>query len=318
MTDRTETLPIVIVGEVLVDRFEDGTEIIGGAPMNVAWNLAGLGQDPLFISAVGTDDAGQRILESMRSWGMRIDGVKQRADVPTGSVAVTLDQGEPSYDIVQNVAYDQIDSEHAAGAIGDYRRMIGAPTHSGGILYHGSLCYRGETSRQTIDAIKRDWVGDVFLDINIRDRNFDSTWIETLMRGVTILKCNWDEILRMQNGPSNARSAPDTIDSADEVIEIAKRIVDQYRLKTLWLTAGSDGAYGITGEGLVESVTTPTVHPSEFRDAVGAGDAFAAAAISGQVRRDDPATILDHAVRHAASVCTLRGATTEDRSFYRA
>ncbi|MEM7234470.1 MAG: hypothetical protein AAF517_19985, partial [Planctomycetota bacterium] len=40
----------VVFGEVLFDRFPDGRSILGGACFNVAWNLRGLGLDPLFVS----------------------------------------------------------------------------------------------------------------------------------------------------------------------------------------------------------------------------------------------------------------------------
>jgi len=33
----------VLFGEVLFDHFPDGSEVLGGAPFNVAWHLQGLG-----------------------------------------------------------------------------------------------------------------------------------------------------------------------------------------------------------------------------------------------------------------------------------
>jgi len=44
----------LIFGEVLVDRFPDGREVLGGAPFNVAWNLRGLGFDPLWFGVLFT------------------------------------------------------------------------------------------------------------------------------------------------------------------------------------------------------------------------------------------------------------------------
>ena len=52
----------VILGEVLFDRFPDATEVLGGAPFNVAWHLQGFGAAPLFVSRVGADAAGERYL----------------------------------------------------------------------------------------------------------------------------------------------------------------------------------------------------------------------------------------------------------------
>ena len=36
----------VVFGEVLFDCFEDGSKVLGGAPFNVAWHLAGFGAEP--------------------------------------------------------------------------------------------------------------------------------------------------------------------------------------------------------------------------------------------------------------------------------
>ena len=55
----------------------------------------------------------------------------------------------------------------------------------------------------------------------------------------------------------------------------------------------------------------------EVVDTVGAGDAFLAVFVLGRRRAWDSGTILRRAVDFAASVCTLRGAITRDRSFYR-
>ena len=36
----------LVVGEVLFDEFEDGAQVLGGAPFNVAWHLQGFGISP--------------------------------------------------------------------------------------------------------------------------------------------------------------------------------------------------------------------------------------------------------------------------------
>ena len=52
---------ILSIGEILVDVFNDGkTETVfpGGAPFNVAANIASFGGDVLFCGAIGKDDYG--------------------------------------------------------------------------------------------------------------------------------------------------------------------------------------------------------------------------------------------------------------------
>jgi fructokinase len=51
----------LVFGEVLFDCFPDGTEVLGGAPFNVAWHLQGFGLSPLLVSRVGNDARGQQI-----------------------------------------------------------------------------------------------------------------------------------------------------------------------------------------------------------------------------------------------------------------
>ena len=74
----------LIFGEVLFDRFPDGSEVLGGAPFNVAWNLCGLGRAPLLMSRVGEDERGDRILGAMREFGMDCGGIQRDPEHPTG------------------------------------------------------------------------------------------------------------------------------------------------------------------------------------------------------------------------------------------
>jgi fructokinase len=51
-------------------------------------------------------------------------------------------------------------------------------------------------------------------------------------------------------------------------------------------------------------------------DTVGAGDAFSAVTIMGLMHGWGWERILDRAAGFAAKVCTLRGATSQDKGFY--
>ena len=114
----------VIFGEVLFDRFPDGTSVLGGAPFNVAWHLKALGLGPLFVTRVGKDRLGGRILAAMEAWGMDTRGVQEDPDHPTGTVEVWVENGEPSYEIAMPSAWDLIDAEKLPAA------------DDPGILYH--------------------------------------------------------------------------------------------------------------------------------------------------------------------------------------
>ena len=302
------TSGIVVIGEVLVDRFEDGSEIIGGAPMNVAWNLRGLGLDPLFVSAIGDDDTGQKISTAMRDWNLDLSGLQQ-SNRPTGFVDVKIVDNEPHYEIVENVAYDHVDPDDAVAAANAYLN-----DHAGrSILYHGSLCLRSNETRNSIMRLKAELDVDVFLDINVREGHFEKSWIDDLIEEVDFLKCNWDEIQMLTDRQG---------DPAESLVDGAKRLIERYQLKGCFLTAGEQGARYVDAAGKTYSAQNPPMNQlgiknANFKDAVGAGDAFASAAIAGLIAGDEPETILQHAVAHAGRVCTLRGATTNDADFYR-
>lgn len=311
--------PAIVIGEVLVDRFEDGSEIIGGAPLNVAWNLKGFGIDPLFISAVGDDQTGEKIQAAMSSWQMNMAGL-QTNQKPSGFVDVTLVDGEPSYRIVRDVAYDHVASPTATAAAEQYvaqknaaKEKISARQtgdHDRGVLYHGSLCFAGECTRRTIMDLKRSMSMDVYLDINVREGHFDPAWLPDLMVEVSYLKCNWDEIQLLGGVDSGEQDRGKLIDGA-------KRLIERYQFKGCWLTAGSDGAHWVGRDGEVVSTANPPLADGAFTDAVGAGDAFASATIFGHLLALPIETSIANAVRHAGQVCTLRGATSNEPSFYK-
>ena len=56
----------VVFGEVLFDRFDDGSSVLGGAPFNVVWHLQGFGLDPLLISRVGRSSSPVARRKTMR------------------------------------------------------------------------------------------------------------------------------------------------------------------------------------------------------------------------------------------------------------
>ena len=150
----------LVVGEVLFDVMPDGDRVLGGAPFNVAWHLEAFGLRPLMITRVGADDEGDEVLAAMESWGMDTSGVQRDRSHPTGKVKVELEDGEPTFHILADQAYDRLDGESAAGLIEE---------EDPSLLYHGSLLARGETSASALDRVKETAAVPVFIDVNLRD-----------------------------------------------------------------------------------------------------------------------------------------------------
>ena len=62
----------------------------GGVARNVAENLARLGQTVVLVTAVGQDEDGQRLLDSLAQSGVQTDEILQGTDYPTGSYLAVI------------------------------------------------------------------------------------------------------------------------------------------------------------------------------------------------------------------------------------
>ena len=131
---------VVCFGEVLWDLLPTG-KVAGGAPMNVAYHLNNFGVRSLMISKVGSDDLGEELLGFLKQKVVSTDLIQKDDTFQTGVVNVIFDEkGSPSYDIVQQVAWDYI---HFNG------KVLGAVEQCD-LLVYGSLATRSEASRNTL------------------------------------------------------------------------------------------------------------------------------------------------------------------------
>lgn len=281
---------ITIFGEALFDCFPDGSRILGGAPFNVAWHLQGLGAAPIFVSRIGRDTAGSELLAAMQNQGMRQNGVEVDADRPTGSVAVSIDNGQPTYHILEQQAYDYI----AAAEVSASTEL--------GLLYHGSLALRHGVSRATFDQMKRNWRGPVFFDVNLRAPWWDADDIHKWIAGADWLKLNDEELaLLLPEGHA--------IDSKLQLLQ------QRYDLLGVVVTRGEHGALALTDRG--EFVEVEPATSVAVVDTVGAGDAFAAVLLLGIAHGWPLALALERAQDFASAIVGQRGATVRDPEFYR-
>ena len=278
----------LIFGEVLFDCFPDGTRVLGGAPFNVAWNLHQLGEAACFVGGVGDDADGRDIREHMDRIAMDTRGLYRHPSAPTGQVRIALENGEPTYTIVPDQAYDDVPADWAQ-----------ALPESAALLYHGTLALRSG-NRDLLERLQAR-TRQRFVDVNLRAPWYEAGDVLALMRGADVVKLNTDEA---------ATLAPDVV-----APERPAALLERAAIRSaLIITHGADGAGIHTADGSHHRAPAPTV--AGFRDAVGAGDAFASVAIIG-LQHDWPwATTLERALRFAAAVCTLQGATTDDPSFY--
>lgn len=284
----------LIVGEVLIDQFPDGRGVLGGAPFNVAWNLTGFGLSPVMVTAVADDDNGRMIVERMREWGMSTAGVQTSQRLPTGLVEVTVNNGEPTFNLLPDRAYDDIQFPAELLAEGGFS-----------MLYVGSLAFRSEPSRATIRRLMAESGLPKFVDINIRKPWFTLEMAGELLQDAAWTKLNNNELAQLSgmqcDGPTDAPAA------------VAK-LRERYNGKVFFVTCGAEGACAVDEHGDATIAGSPT--PDPLVDTVGAGDAFAAACIAGIAAGQPLQPTLESALRFASRTCSLRGATTRDRGHY--
>ncbi|MGV8711448.1 MAG: PfkB family carbohydrate kinase [Nitrosomonas sp.] len=279
----------VVFGEVLFDCFDDGTRVLGGAPFNVAWHLNALGQRPLMVSTVGKDRAGDEILQRMRAWNMDELGLQFSMQYPTGSVEVELQHGEPSYTILEPVAWDDIQTD------------LLPPMPAEMMLYHGTLALRNATNRSALQQIKRRRDMRVFVDANLRAPWWDRQDVLRWIADADWIKLNQHEL-------------QDLFPAMSSETEGIEGLFHETRANSIILTCGKDGAKLFRRDG--EHWQIRPEQPVVQRDAVGAGDAFASICLLGILQHWPMQLILNRAQEFAIAVIGLRGATTDDPMFY--
>ena len=276
---------IVGLGEALWDCLPNGSKL-GGAPANFAYHTSQFGFEAYAVSALGNDALGDQTVKEFDEKQLRY--IMPRVAYPTGTVQVTLDQqGVPTYDIKQGVAWDNI----------PFTPEVEALAKRTDCVCFGSLAQRSEVSRTTInrfiDAMPNDSLK--IFDINLRQNFYTKEIIQDSLRKCDILKINDEELVtigRLFNYPG--------LDMENK----CWLILGKYNLKMLVLTCGTNGSYVFAP---AEKSFQPTPHV-DVVDTVGAGDSFtgsfAAAILSGMPLADAHRL----AVEASAYVCTQQGA----------
>jgi len=246
-------MKIVSFGEIVWDVYPDNA-CLGGAPLNFAAHLARHGHEAYMLSAVGTDEYGDKALSQMQAMGVRTDHVARLADKATGACLVTLNEsGVPSYNLLQDVAYDHIPLSDALHA---------------DVLYFGTLALRSEHNRYLLESLLQSTgFPDVFVDMNIRAPFYSEEPIRFAAEHATILKISDEELPVV----AKALQIPQT-----EPTAFMRQLAASYTsVRCLILTCGAKGAcvYYRPDDTIYTCESTPV----NVVSTVGAGDSFSAA-----------------------------------------
>lgn len=277
----------VCFGEILYDVFPD-RERIGGAPLNVASRLSGLGISTEMISKVGDDEKGEKLISYLESKNIKTENISKDPNFTTGVVNVKLSEsGSATYEIAHPVAWDKIEISEA----------IKNSVKNADAFIFGSLICRDEVSRKTLFELLPEAKYRIF-DINLRPPYYEKEVLEKLMEQADFIKFNDDELFEIA----------EMIGSKHNSLEQNLHFVsEETNTKTICVTKGRHGAV-LLKDGVRYYNSGFKV---KVKDTVGAGDSFLASLIAGLLKEEESQNTLDFACAVGALVAGKEGANPE-------
>lgn len=242
-------------GEIIWDVYNQNEQTLGGAPLNFAAHAALQGNTVWLASSVGADELGRQALEQIKALSVNTEYISISEEKITGQCRITLDQnGMPSYNILEDVAYDRILLPNKLPVDFD-------------TIAFGTLALREEHNRKKLKIIlANNNFSEIYADLNIRPPFYSKENIAFCLSNATIVKISNEELPLVTQTLFN-----ETLDLHDSVVSITGKYS---QIKLLLITCGEKGAFcydcrnGKTHYCLSESV--PVV------STVGAGDSFGA------------------------------------------
>ena len=293
-------LVMVGLGELLWDELPGGRRL-GGAPANFAVMASRLGAHGVVASRVGRDEAGTaaRALLSQAVSQVNSSFLQEDAELATGTVSVTLEDGQPEYTIHAPVAWDALELTPA---------WLELAARADAVCW-GTLAQRDARSEETIHgflAATRLKCLRVF-DVNLRAPWFTAEVVTRSLRKASLLKLNEGEMPQLLSltGLPAPEVLPENGERESTLIAGARALLHAYGgVQTVAITLGADGSLLVTRDGALR-------HPgiaAQVVDTVGAGDAFTAALVVHVLQGASLATQSEAANRWGAWVAGQSGA----------
>lgn len=313
---------VVVFGEVLCDLFapragqplQQAAALIphlGGAPANVAVQLARLRVPVSLLTAVGGDPLGLRLVDQLVAEGVDTSAVQVRADRRTGVTLVEVDSdGERRFFGFRENSAD------LATTVDDVTRPVVRRLLAGAAIMHsGTVSLASDSARaatQSLQAAARSAGAVVSVDVNLRPGMYPSSALllqraSEAIGAAHVVKATIDEAMFLMG----TKRRPSARRCAQALLARGPTLV--------LLTDGDKPMYAATSNACVELDALPTT----MVDATGAGDAFMGAALAEVFALDvdsdglssltAPALqrILTAARRAGAAAVTGLGATTK-------
>lgn len=257
---------MVIFQAMQIGNLEDAPQLyqkIGGAESNVLIGLARLGHNVSYMTRVGKDPFGKRIIKSIRAEGVDVSNIKVSSNEPTGLLFKEQKTKE-----ITHVFYYRKDS--AASKMGSCDIPIDLIKSTKYIHLTGITPALSQSCREMIYKIieiaKENRIPIIF-DPNIRFK----LWSKEEAKEVILkIAASADYIL------TGLEEAEFLVGTTDEK-EICKRLTKREEQVIVIKRGASSTVFSNNGE----IMEVPVIPVSEVIDPVGAGDAFAAGFIHG-------------------------------------
>ncbi|BBY45880.1 carbohydrate kinase family protein [Mycolicibacterium celeriflavum] len=286
----------LVIGEALIDIVSRAGEVndehVGGSPLNVAVGLARLDRDVDFLTHIGDDERGRRIVDYVEAAGVQlVTGSTDAARTPT-ALATIDEHGSAQYDF---------DIEWQLTGTPE----VGPPL----VLHTGSIATVLEPGCLATAALLETYhpSATVTFDPNVRpglieDADAARSRIDRIIERCDVVKVS-DEDLRW----IDPDRPPEQI--ARTWLTLGPSVVA--------VTMGAQGAFAVCAQGMVRV----PVFQVDVVDTVGAGDAFMTGLVDalwslgllGAERRRDLARIGTEALTSVVRTAALSSALTVSR-----
>ena len=141
----------------------------------------------------------------------------------------------------------------------------------------------------------------IFVDVNLRTPWWNLKTVELLLKEISWLKLNEEELSLIVPQESNTETR-------------INYLLSTFLLNNITLTQGKAGAISFQANGDRQQITP--FQTTQVVDTVGAGDAFSSVLILGLIKGWDTTKTLVRAQEFASAIVGIRGATIQDQSFY--
>jgi fructokinase len=278
---------ILALGEVLWDVFEDSVRL-GGAPLNFCANARRMGHEALLVSAIGTDELGDRTLAALTELGLETRWIQRASDCGTGTARVELGPDrQPHFTIPRPAAYDCVRiSDDEIQMLREW-----SPTW----LYYGTLFSsraEGKAALEKLFEALPNW--SRFYDLNLRPESDSPALVAQLLSAADVVKMNENEceLVRGLGGLPRDLEA------------FCREGSKHYGWQAVCVTSGARGCAIFCRDEYVQAAGQNI----ELADPVGAGDAFAAAFLHGLISKWPVTKVAAFSNAIGALVASRRGA----------